>query len=421
MATIDPPDLLRLEHGVLVLSPQASLDSDEACRALLDAVRTELRDGGVSIVIDCRRVDRVDGRGLRAVLMAHHLAKRSGARLALCRVASKVRRVLALTQLDRMVPIADGQHEAVLFASTPGPTNKPESAVHPPARSDPSAAPAPIVRPERGRPDRLVGRMISHYRIDERLYDGSLGLVYRAEDTRSARAVALELVTLGFDHDIDIDHLRRQVSRVGALHHPSVGVVLDVEWDDGYVVVARELMSGGLLPTLLPGEGGPWSGERVRALAIQVAGALEAVHAHGFLHSEIRPTKIFITAEGDAKLLDVGLSWIRQTMVLTEEVVAFAAPEQVSGVGADARTDIYSLGIVLYALLTGSQPFAEPSDNVGRIMSKVLTRYLPPPGDVNLAVSAGFSAVVGMAVRKLPAERYQTAADLLADLRRVTI
>ena len=120
-------------------------------------------------------------------------------------------------------------------------------------------------------------------------------------------------------------------------------------------------------------------------------------------------------------LLDVGLSRVRRTVVLTEEVVAFAAPEQISGVGADARTDLYSLGVVLYALLTDSQPFAGPSDNVGRVMSNVLTRNIPPPSDVNPAVSTGLSAVVGKAVRKLPEERYQSAADLLAALRRVTI
>jgi serine/threonine-protein kinase len=157
------------------------------------------------------------------------------------------------------------------------------------------------------------------------------------------------------------------------------------------------------------------------ALAIQLAGALETTHAHGFLHTQIRPSKIFITTGGDAKLLDVGLSWIHQSFVLMKEVVAFVAPEQITGVATDTRTDIYSLGLVLYALLTGSQPFMGPSDSVRQVMSNVLTRALPPPRDVTPTVSAGLSVVVGKAVRKLRADRYQSAADLLADLRRITI
>src|SRR5579864_6331287 len=281
----------------------------------------------------------------------------------------------------------------------------------------------------------LIGQNISHYLMVEKIGGGGMGVVYKAKDTRLARFVALKFLPENAAPDpLALERFRREARAASALNHPGICTIYDIGEQDGRAFIAMEFIDGETLRSHIHGKALPL--DEILELGIQIAEALEAAHAEGIIHRDVKPANIFVTKRGRAKVLDFGLAKLVPKGVASADAgsegeppdsnsivgiisgtPSYMSPEQVRGDGLDPRTDIFSLGLLLYEMATGRQAFSGGTG--GMIIEAVLTRPPVSVRSINLDIPARLESIIDKALHKDRDQRYQRAADVLADLQRL--
>ena len=276
----------------------------------------------------------------------------------------------------------------------------------------------------------MIGRTIAHYLIVEPLGRGGMGVVYRADDTILGRAVALKFLSDEIVPDpVAAERFLREARAAAALGHPNICTVYEVGESEGRPFIAMELLDGEPLDRHLAH--GPLAAGALVDLGIEIVDALDAAHARGIVHRDIKPSNLFVTARGQAKVLDFGLAKVLDATdvsltptraILTERnvtvgTVAYMSPEQSEGRPLDGRSDLFSFGAVLYEMATGRRAFDGPTS--ASIFNAILSRTPPPVRELNPALPQRLDDIIGKTLEKDVNLRYQTAADLRADLRRL--
>jgi eukaryotic-like serine/threonine-protein kinase len=285
----------------------------------------------------------------------------------------------------------------------------------------------------------MLGTTISHYRVLDRLGSGGMGVVYRAEDTRLGREVALKCLPPEVASDPQmVDRLVREARAASSLNHPNICTIHEVDQAEGHHFITMELLEGQTLRERI-GEGHIPTDEFVR-IGIQVADALDAAHKKGIIHRDIKPANVFLTSRGQAKVLDFGLAKLEAPKLAatatgvtaaptgnvdfaltspgqTVGTIAYMSPEQARGQKLDVRSDLFSLGVVLYEMATGELPFS--GNTTALIFDAILNREPVPLSRLNANIPPAFGNIVTKLLEKDLRLRYQSASDVVADLRRL--
>lgn len=283
----------------------------------------------------------------------------------------------------------------------------------------------------------LIGSVVSHYRVTEKLASGGMGLIYKAEDTRLHRFVALKFLPQNVARDPQwLARFQLEAQAASALNHPNICTIYDIGEHDNNTFIAMEFLEGRSLKDVIAQA--PLTTDQILNLGIQIADALEAAHRHGVIHRDLKPANIFVSERGHAKLLDFGIAKLSRQFTaagagsatpdspvdrhLTDSGVAlgtaaYMSPEQVRGEELDARTDLFSLGVVLYEMATGQRPFKGKTS--GAVSSAVLHETPASPSSLNSGLPAKLAAIITNALEKDRGLRFQHASEMHAELKQL--